>query len=170
MRLLNLWPDAPRSKRSGVMRLWQESIFALLLTGLLLAAAYVFLSGRVQQAREVNQTLQTHLAQLQTTSAGVDDDSQYLDWRSQHAGQLNWLAALPQLTDAHSQLTQVVQKKEGIQISGRADSASDAQRLIARVNQVFVKPELVVQSLEGKADGWYFVLQTRLNASVDNQL
>ena len=53
MRLLNLWPDAPRSKRSSVMRLWQESIFALLLTGLLLAAAYVFLGGRVQQAREV---------------------------------------------------------------------------------------------------------------------
>lgn len=168
MRLLNLWPHATkiRTVRSPATRLIQEVLLTLLIVGLLLSGAYAYFEWRIREAKKVNLELQAHVTQLQTNSTDQANNTQitqYLEMRNQRMGQLNWLVELTQLTDAQSQLIQVMQKEDSLLISGRAKTAADAQNVVARIHRAFPKPAPILLSLEAKKEqgvsAWIFAVQ-----------
>ncbi|MGL4767656.1 MAG: hypothetical protein ACRCV6_06205 [Formosimonas sp.] len=156
MRLLNLWPNATAQKIAPQTQLKREILLTVLLVVALSAGADGYVRAQLSKAQAVNALLNQQLQAMPAVSAIDDEAAAWVARR--RAGQLNWLAALPVMTDGHVRLLHVDSPKEGVLILGRADSATAAHQALQKLKQALPQTEVLMQSLEHKADGWHFVL------------
>jgi Tfp pilus assembly protein PilN len=168
MRLLNLWPDAARTRQAVRTSFSQELAGLVLLSAIIVLAALFYLRHQTAQVDAVNAVLQQQLGLITPNADSTRKampDKQYTDVRLRSAGQLNWLAYLPDLIDADTQLTRVIQKDGALHIFGRSTSAAHMQAFLARLKNLSDTAAPVLASFENQSTGlnagWYF--EVRVN-------